>query len=324
MPKYFRQSKLTSFQRQVNLYGFRRLTAGKDRGGYYHEMFLRGRPDLHRRLVRIRVKGTGFKSASSPGTEPDFYAFPRCSETGPSKFQLKSSENEEEIEEEQDLAEADAALSGQGEPLWKPLCATPCMVPSSCSELSLDMPELANQNGDLKKASQAVDSMDYHTWKPMSLQSFARSIAVHEAVGSSDACPVTPDNSIKLVSQELDNALACLEEDDCNDQVQAVSMSSAFPSMISLEGNNNKSTSNLPEYEDLLMAPLPSSSEESRLAQFQREDEAEHASSRQSMFMDVDESISHNILIDNIEAPAEYCCDPLLLLDEVTGPVSCC
>jgi hypothetical protein len=72
------------------------------------------------------------------------------------------------------------------------------------------------------------------------------------------------------------------------------------------------------------MAPLPSSSEECRLAQFQREDEAEHASSRQSMFMDVDESISHNILIDNIEAPAEYCCDPLLLLDEVTGPVSCC
>ena len=41
MPEYFRQSKLTSFQRQLNLYGFRRLTTGADRGGYYHEMFLK-------------------------------------------------------------------------------------------------------------------------------------------------------------------------------------------------------------------------------------------------------------------------------------------
>lgn len=325
MPKYFRQSKLTSFQRQVNLYGFRRLTAGKDRGGYYHEMFLRGRPDLHRRLVRIRVKGTGFKSASSPGTEPDFYSFPRCSEAGPCKSQLKSSDHEEEIENEEYLAVADTTMSAtpsDGEPLWKPLCAAPCMVPSSCSELSLEMPELANPNGDLKKASQAVDSMDYNTWKPMSLQSFARSI-VHETVACSpDACPITPDASIKLVSQELDSALAYMEDyndDDCVDPVQAVSMSSAFPSMMSFEGDNHKSAPTaLPDYEDLLMAPLPSSSEESRLAQFQQQDEAEH-----NMFM-VDESISHNILIDNIEVPADYCCDPLLLLDEVTGPVSCC
>jgi len=81
LPRFFCQSKLTSFQRQLNLYGFIRLTAGNDRGAYYHELFLRGRPDLCRRMVRTRVKGTGTKAASSPTTEPNFYAMEPCPES---------------------------------------------------------------------------------------------------------------------------------------------------------------------------------------------------------------------------------------------------
>ena len=83
MPKYFRQTKITSFQRQLNLYGFCRLTKGRDNRGYYHELFLRGKPFLCKKMIRTKVKGTGFKAASSPDQEPDFYKMPPVTVTPP-------------------------------------------------------------------------------------------------------------------------------------------------------------------------------------------------------------------------------------------------
>lgn len=76
MPCYFKQTKLSSFQRQLNLYGFSRITTGKDKGAYYHELFLKGHPFLCRKMMRTRIKGTGVRTASSPDTEPNFYLMP--------------------------------------------------------------------------------------------------------------------------------------------------------------------------------------------------------------------------------------------------------
>jgi hypothetical protein len=76
MPKFFHQSKITSFQRQLNLYGFRRISRGADAGSYYHELFLRERAFLCHQMNRTKIKGTGHRQACSPETEPNFYTMP--------------------------------------------------------------------------------------------------------------------------------------------------------------------------------------------------------------------------------------------------------
>lgn len=76
LPRYFSLSKVSSFQRQLNLYDFTRLTRGKDKGGYYNEFFLRGRPHLLSKVQRIKVKGTGVRARSNPEQEPDFWTMP--------------------------------------------------------------------------------------------------------------------------------------------------------------------------------------------------------------------------------------------------------
>lgn len=77
LPLFFRQSKITSFQRQLNIYGFQRLTAvGPDQNCYYHELFLRHRLFLCERIGRNAIKGYGVKGKPSPDTEPNFYLMP--------------------------------------------------------------------------------------------------------------------------------------------------------------------------------------------------------------------------------------------------------
>lgn len=56
VPQYFRQSRLSSFKRQLNLYGFELINNGPTRGAYYHEMFVKDHPELCRRMRRVAVK----------------------------------------------------------------------------------------------------------------------------------------------------------------------------------------------------------------------------------------------------------------------------
>jgi len=73
---YFGQSKITSFQRQLSMYGFLRLAQGPDRGCYYHELFLKHKLYLCDDITRTGVNGNVVKRRVDPKTEPNFYLMP--------------------------------------------------------------------------------------------------------------------------------------------------------------------------------------------------------------------------------------------------------
>ncbi|CAJ1968286.1 unnamed protein product [Cylindrotheca closterium] len=69
VPLYFRQSRLSSFKRQLNLYGFELINTGPARGGYFHELFVKDRPDFCRKMRRVAVKVGAKSSKLSPTKE---------------------------------------------------------------------------------------------------------------------------------------------------------------------------------------------------------------------------------------------------------------
>ena len=71
LPTFFEHSKFSSFIRQANGWGFRRITQGRDRNSYYHELFLRALPHLCKQMKR---PGVAEKRPADSEHEPDFYS----------------------------------------------------------------------------------------------------------------------------------------------------------------------------------------------------------------------------------------------------------
>ncbi len=77
LPVFFESDNYHSFNRVINAWSFRRKSSGPDRGSYFHELFLRGKPHLQkymRRLPRTHKKLTMNKEE-----EPDFFELEKTS-----------------------------------------------------------------------------------------------------------------------------------------------------------------------------------------------------------------------------------------------------
>jgi hypothetical protein len=77
MLRYFKQTKYKSFQRQLHIYGFHRISKGIDRGAYFHSMFIRNKKSMSLQMSCQKIKG-GRKSSNAvhhhTAVGPDYYS----------------------------------------------------------------------------------------------------------------------------------------------------------------------------------------------------------------------------------------------------------
>lgn len=92
---------------------FKRLTEGKDKGAYYHELFLYGRPALTTQMKRTKIKGNASCAGGYSYQEDiDFYKMPPVvprRQTSPPVAQVRQQQEEEGITE---LLTASVSVSG--------------------------------------------------------------------------------------------------------------------------------------------------------------------------------------------------------------------
>ena len=73
MPRYFKTTKMRSFQRQLNLWGFQRIVFGADIGAWWHVSFVMGHPQYLESIERTAIASNARNSLHHYNHNPDFY-----------------------------------------------------------------------------------------------------------------------------------------------------------------------------------------------------------------------------------------------------------
>mmetsp|Transcript_20774 Transcript_20774/g.23267 ORF Transcript_20774/g.23267 Transcript_20774/m.23267 type:complete len:259 (-) Transcript_20774:200-976(-) len=69
LPKYFRTNKFSSFQRNLNLYGFSKVRRGPDADMYAHPTFIRGKQELLCQLLKCNTPASARRNSSNSSSD---------------------------------------------------------------------------------------------------------------------------------------------------------------------------------------------------------------------------------------------------------------
>ena len=202
LPNYFRQSKFPSFQRQLNLYEFSRITQGKDRNAYYHDRFLRGMPDLSERMNRCKVKGTRVRHAPQPELEPDFYSYPPLSVKNSVSSSSTKKKNKKKPRRSSGLPKSSYATN-----------RTDCIVKESMSKglkISNSLPFVCNKSALVTPPDTPREQQGPHTFLAQSLllDPNGTCIAAEESIGLTSAPPATRDDILAILGDAQDTTFS--------------------------------------------------------------------------------------------------------------------
>jgi hypothetical protein len=90
------------------------LTEGKDKGAYYHELFLYGRPALTTQMKRTKIKGNAPLAGSVYHQDIDFYKMPPVPKQEAQEKSLPDGKGRNQQEGEPNVQMLHAAVSISG------------------------------------------------------------------------------------------------------------------------------------------------------------------------------------------------------------------
>lgn len=200
LPNYFRQSKFPSFQRQLNLYEFSRITQGKDRNAYYHDRFLRGMPELSERMNRCKVKGTRVRHAPQPELEPDFYSYPPLSVKDSVSFSSTKKTNKKKPRRSGGLPKSSYVIN-----------RTDYFVKKSMSKglkISKSLPFLDNKSVLVTPPDTPREQEDPQTFLSQSILLEPNGIASEGPIGLTSAPPASRDDILAILDDAQDTTFS--------------------------------------------------------------------------------------------------------------------
>ena len=161
MPRYFKQTKYKSFQRQLNVWCFERIKQDSNKGAYTHPHFERGQHDLCHRMVRRKIKGISAQSVAASFQKNLEYGIDQPSVGTPKTTDIKivESRNMQDIihnVDEHEITEQDYVLDEGESRDWLPSYDS-SLLGYDCNEL-LDSFELLKDFPGLELADEQLSS----------------------------------------------------------------------------------------------------------------------------------------------------------------------